>query len=140
MQLMMLGFLGVKKFPYTPIILPLPVVTIAFQLTMDALFDRPLSLLSLRAAHDLDLWDLAVQREVISEEISGTPATDLYVNPALSVTKGLDQLLAEASNIDSILKSKQMVYDHPPSPEGSSNVFYSVEESEEESTRMPSPT
>ena len=140
MQMMMLGFLGVKKFPWTPILLPLPFVTIAFQLTMNYLFDRPLSVLSLRAAHDLDVFDLSVQLEMTSNEVSTTAAADFYVNPAMYVTKDLDELLEEANKMDAILKSTREERRRPRSPEGSCDIFQSIESSEEVTPKMVSTT
>jgi hypothetical protein len=56
-QVVMLLQLGLKGFFYTPLILPVFPITLAFDRTCTALFRRPWVLLSLRAAAELDRLD-----------------------------------------------------------------------------------
>lgn len=57
MQLMMLGLMGLKKFAYTALIFPLPVITFIFYKIAVNKFSRPLNVLSMRTASDLDKKD-----------------------------------------------------------------------------------
>lgn len=42
MQLMMLGVLGIKRFPYSSMLIPLPIITLVFYISATAMFNRPL--------------------------------------------------------------------------------------------------
>lgn len=54
MQITMLGLLGLKKFVYTPVLLPLPVATLVFHIAISRVFAKPWSLMSMHDAAMLD--------------------------------------------------------------------------------------
>eukprot|EP01023_Acetabularia_acetabulum_P006466 TRINITY_DN12689_c0_g1_i4.p1 TRINITY_DN12689_c0_g1~~TRINITY_DN12689_c0_g1_i4.p1 ORF type:complete len:204 (+),score=19.40 TRINITY_DN12689_c0_g1_i4:2-613(+) len=84
MQLTMLGLLGMKRFVYSPLIIPLLIVTVIYKLNVDYLYKRPLQIMSLRAAADLD--------RVGSEHIVG----DAYLAPCFKFDKSeVDDLMEE---------------------------------------------
>jgi hypothetical protein len=60
LQLMVLALLGVKKFAFVLLIIPLPFITILFHKTMLGVFKRPWKLMSLKEAALLDARDGAV--------------------------------------------------------------------------------
>ncbi|GBF92769.1 hypothetical protein Rsub_05388 [Raphidocelis subcapitata] len=54
MQVVMLSLLSIKRFVYSPLLLPLMLGTLLFHRSAHALFERPWETLSLRDARDLD--------------------------------------------------------------------------------------
>lgn len=84
MQLLIIGLLGLKEFPYVVLIIPLPLITLAFKYFTSSLFDKPLNILSLRAAADLDVHDKKIDIvESIDEKEDNIH--DRYVNDCFKV-------------------------------------------------------
>lgn len=107
MHLMMIGLMGIKKFACTPLLIPLPLITIAFKVSMDSQYKRPLSVSSLRAAHDLDMHDNRI-RELNQGHMdlveSKANAHHRYSNPAMRIKwEDLEKVLAEAKRVSSLL-------------------------------------
>jgi hypothetical protein len=61
-QLMMLFLLGIKRFPYAVLAIPMPLITGLFHWSCNQLFRRPWELQALRAAADMDKIDEQVGR------------------------------------------------------------------------------
>ena len=57
LQFMVAALLGVKKFTYVLLIIPLPLITILFHQVMTSTFRRPWQLMSLKEAALLDARD-----------------------------------------------------------------------------------
>lgn len=60
MQITMLGLLGLKKFVYTPVLLPLPVATLVLHIAISRVFAKPWSLMSM---HDAAMLDGCVRKQ-----------------------------------------------------------------------------
>ncbi|GMH40978.1 hypothetical protein BSKO_08888 [Bryopsis sp. KO-2023] len=113
MQLMMIGMMSLKKFGYAPFMLPLPAFTIIFKVIMNANYKRPLSVLSLRAAHDLDLRDAEIEQQEsvpsletrAEEKIEACAVKETqYVNPCMKIDwSELHAALARARKVDRVL-------------------------------------
>lgn len=128
MQIMMIGLLGVKKFPFAPVVIPLPFITILFKLASEKSFNRPLAVLSLRGAADLDRSDkMATERCPPSLE-EMREADRLYLSPSFKVeTSEYEELLAQARTVSAKLKGEDVtLLEIPPNEE----CYYSAEEEE----------
>lgn len=81
----MLGIMGLKKWPYTLLTLPLPIYTLIYKFAMDRKYKRPLSLLSLRAARDLDVIDEEREKQQAKEGIPPEDLRDAYKNECFKI-------------------------------------------------------
>eukprot|EP00210_Caulerpa_lentillifera_P000603 g584.t1 len=134
MQLMTIFLMAIKKFPYLALLAPLPIITLLFRLLAHRMYDRPLKILSLRAAHDLDVAN-QVKTEVKVDDKQSLPVDDdhethfevqeieessqlpsassssidcvrdKYKHPSFLIDWGeLEELLDDAKNLDYVIK------------------------------------
>ncbi|KIY93558.1 hypothetical protein MNEG_14404 [Monoraphidium neglectum] len=95
LQAIVATVLGVKRFPYAALILPLVVATVVFHWALAKLFKRPWTLTSIREASMLDARDA---KELTPEERSALH--QLYLNPAFKMDDAEhDELLANAKMV-----------------------------------------
>lgn len=83
-QVTMLGYFGVKKFHYTPIILPLPIITIIFSIVCSKKFYRFFQCTAL---------------EVASHELKETPNMEIVYNSFLPPCLTADKVPEEQLNV-----------------------------------------
>ena len=105
-HLMMLGIMGLKEFPYAALLLPLPILTIFFKIFIDRLFQRPLTLLSLRAARDLDKYDQSMEKKnsVEEREVEDASIPDSYVNECFKINwQQIDATIAKVPQIQAAI-------------------------------------
>lgn len=111
MQLMMIGLMAVKKFKYAALMIPLPLFTMTFKIIMDKNYKRPLSVLSLRAAHDLDIMDATLDEQQHLRNGEQEDSADVqkgYVHPAMKVDwNELHKLLDEAATALDMLEQTE---------------------------------
>eukprot|EP00210_Caulerpa_lentillifera_P002275 g2185.t1 len=123
MQLMTIFLMAIKKFPYLFLLAPLPFITLLFRSFAHRMYDKPLKILSLRAAHDLDIADQeesiddhksSMEQEAMeSQEILETSnnasvasVRDKYKHPSFLIEWGeLEELLDDARRLDSAIES-----------------------------------
>ena len=102
----MLGIMGLKEFPYAALLLPLPVLTILFKIFIDRLFQRPLTLLSLRAARDLDKYDQSMEKKnsVEEREVEDAGIPDSYINDCFKINwQEIDATIAKVPQIQAAI-------------------------------------
>ncbi|KAI8468680.1 MAG: hypothetical protein J3K34DRAFT_426590 [Monoraphidium minutum] len=101
LQLIVMTVLGVKRFPYAALILPLTVCTAVFHWAMSNVFKRPWTLTCVREAALLDKREaepLTAEENAVLKQI--------YLNPAFKLDDAEhDELLANARTVDEQLKS-----------------------------------
>jgi len=132
MQLMIIGLLGVKKFPYALIVAPLPFITVFFWIASEKLFKRPLSVLSLRGASDIDRSDktAAVAHPLSTEEKN--EADRLYLSPYFKINSAaFEELLTQVNTVGNVLKGNDVCL--PKSTRGD-EMLWSTEDDEGGST------
>lgn len=120
MQLMTIFLMAIKKFPYLFLLAPLPLLTLLFRALAIRMYDKPLKILSLRAAHDLDVADQEDSMDdhpTIQEEnedsldlqgpsssSSNDSIRDKYKHPSFLINWAeLEELLENAKRLDSFL-------------------------------------
>ncbi|KAK9902019.1 hypothetical protein WJX75_001351 [Coccomyxa subellipsoidea] len=107
-QLFMIGILGAKGSYTSSVVVPLLFITVIFARVCASIFEKPFQVMSLRNAVDLDRHD---------QELSGLMTEDdrrreenAYLAPALKFDEAAhEQLMAEARQMDSVLKGEQAV-------------------------------
>ena len=104
MQSMMIGLFAIKRFPYSALLIPLPFLTLFFRILVHHLYDKPLRILSLRAAHDLDVADR--QEEIEGEREEERDEMDKYRHPAFQLDwNEMQELVNDTNKLMSALKS-----------------------------------
>ncbi|CAL8466090.1 g5626 [Coccomyxa elongata] len=107
-QLFMIGILGAKGSYTSSVVVPLLFITAIFARVCSGIFKRPFEVMSLRNAvdldkHEQDLAGLVTEDERREEEKA-------YLAPALKFDEEAhEQLMAEARQMDSVLKGEQAV-------------------------------
>ena len=103
LQITMLGLLGIKKFKATPVLVPVPIITLIYHLVVVNMFSRPWEFISL---HDAANCDIADRSPLLSqgdqdEEAAGLIADkDAYLSPLMKVKKGdANELLSLATAV-----------------------------------------
>eukprot|EP00884_Botryococcus_braunii_P016250 jgi/Botrbrau1/3308/Bobra.0048s0005.1 len=100
-QLMMVALLGIKQSFSGILVIPLVFLTLVFRQACTSVFQRPMKVLSMRAAVDLDSHDMVTPNKAFEDE---DPA-DLYLNPALKLNEEEhESILKEAIDMDYYLK------------------------------------
>ncbi|GMH37685.1 hypothetical protein BSKO_05558 [Bryopsis sp. KO-2023] len=132
MQLMMIGLLAVKKFPYAVLVFPMPVVTVVFWRRMNSLFKEPLEVLSLRGAAELDRRDReeavrSLRSHALDEEtIAVEEKKESYVSPCFDLNEEKHEaLLKEVEHLQLLLAGED-----PPDLEmqGKEEDYYSADD------------
>lgn len=124
MQLMTIFLMAIKKFPYLFLLAPLPVITLLFRAFAHRMYDKPLKILSLRAAHDLDIADRVEAEDKETEDLPVNEQTvnelqeheevilvspiesirDKYKHPSFLIDwSELEEVLEDAKNLDFVL-------------------------------------
>eukprot|EP01025_Chloroclados_australasicus_P044560 TRINITY_DN4839_c0_g1_i1.p1 TRINITY_DN4839_c0_g1~~TRINITY_DN4839_c0_g1_i1.p1 ORF type:complete len:864 (-),score=85.35 TRINITY_DN4839_c0_g1_i1:389-2929(-) len=105
MQLTMIGLLGLKRFGgYTALLVPLPVLTVLFKMNMDYLYRRPLQIMSLQDAADLDRVEQQRSEQVYVE--------DAYLAPCFKFSQSnVDSLLDELKDCQYMLQNEAELVD-----------------------------
>eukprot|EP01025_Chloroclados_australasicus_P018159 TRINITY_DN1940_c0_g1_i1.p1 TRINITY_DN1940_c0_g1~~TRINITY_DN1940_c0_g1_i1.p1 ORF type:complete len:953 (-),score=103.81 TRINITY_DN1940_c0_g1_i1:1934-4792(-) len=85
MQLTMLGLLGMKQFRYAPLLLPLILYNLVYYISMDRLYRRPLTVMSLRAATDIDAHDEEIDGPIDQEY--NQEVMQRYLSPCFKVSQ-----------------------------------------------------
>lgn len=100
MHAVMMGLFAIKRFPYLFLMVPLPCLTLLFRLIAHRLYDKPLRILSLRAAHDLDVAD-----HECSEMEDGSVQYK-YRHPAMMIDwNELEDIFDDAERIGNVLNA-----------------------------------
>lgn len=108
-HLMMLGVMGLKKFPFTVLILPLPFLTIFFKIYVDRLFKRPLTMLSLRAARDLDELDVDSSLQTGEEKEMAEAVMDSYRHACFKID--WEKIEATCNEVSKVSNALEMPHD-----------------------------
>lgn len=101
LQAIVATVLGVKRFPYAALILPLSVCTVVFHWAATNVFKRPWSLTSVREAALLDARE---EKPLSAEEEAAVH--QIYLNPAFRIDDAEhDELISNAKAVDEQIKS-----------------------------------
>lgn len=98
MQLVMIALLGIKKFQYTPLLIPVIFITMVFHFTVRNLFSKPWRVMALHNATEVDRFERELAKK---DEEAGLPPPEpiheAYLSPAFKVkAEDVNELLAEA--------------------------------------------
>eukprot|EP00955_Chlamydomonas_euryale_P084486 363970-Chlamydomonas_euryale.AAC.17 len=107
-HIVMIGLLGIKKFVYTPLLIPAPFIAIIFHMSIYRLYNRPWSFTSYHDATDLDRMDALPEdavdpKEELLEEggAESMDAAEAYKSPCFKVHPGeILALLDEAKAME----------------------------------------
>ncbi|KAK9852109.1 hypothetical protein WJX84_005426 [Apatococcus fuscideae] len=118
-HIMMIGLLAIKESYATIILIPLPFIAIAFWLVCNRLFSRPLQILSLKGAADLDRKDEVQQQlrqqrpsdlEAQQDPQAAAASEQGYIDPALIFDETQhQQLLDNAKDIKLVLQGSKVL-------------------------------
>eukprot|EP00803_Ostreobium_quekettii_P011457 evm.model.scf_1059.5 EVM.evm.TU.scf_1059.5 scf_1059:28549-38537(-) len=128
MQAMIIGLLGIKKFAFSLLVIPLPFITLSFKVIAGKVFTRPLSVLSLRGAADLDRSDKSNAEKNPPSLEEMREADRLYLSPNFKVELGeYEDLLRQARTVGAKLKGEDVKLSEPIRDE---ELYWSAEEDE----------
>jgi len=108
---MMFGILGLKKFVYAVLAVPLPILTILFKIYVDRLYKRPLTMLSLRAARDMDEKDSRDQKrgQFYRTESLADTVHEKYMNDCFKID--WDQIEATCKDVQRVTRALELSRD-----------------------------
>ncbi|KAK9864573.1 hypothetical protein WJX84_004373 [Apatococcus fuscideae] len=126
-HIMMIGLLAIKESFSAILIIPLPFITLAFWWICKGLFKKPLEILSLRGAADLDRKDelemelLPRKPTDLESQQSLPPLDEVYLNPALNFDEEKhSQLMQEVIDMKLVLAGTKSMIELPEVARGAS--------------------